>query len=132
MLLLLYLKNNAGGTAEFFLATNPESSGSPPRRAPPPVPVVTPLPILPTLSTEEPLDSMSVEEQSPLSKSQSLTSQARELTVDDIEDFDDDDDLGEVDSRRYSRRVLNDATDLVPGLPSFATGNPNHSILETS
>lgn len=121
MLLLLFLKNNAGATTEFFLATNPESSGSPPRRAPPPVPVATPLPILPTLSTEEPLDSMSVEEQSPLTKSQSLTSQVRELTVDDIDDFDDD--LDEVDSRRYSRRVLNDATDLVPGLPSFATGN---------
>nr|GLL40989.1 uncharacterized protein LOC109180165 [Ipomoea trifida] len=122
--------NNAGATTEFFLATNPESSGSPPRRAPPPVPVATPLPILPTLSTEEPLDSMSVEEQSPLTKSQSLTSQVRELTVDDIDDFDDD--LDEVDSRRYSRRVLNDATDLVPGLPSFATGISDDDLRETA
>ncbi|XP_019185195.1 PREDICTED: uncharacterized protein LOC109180165 [Ipomoea nil] len=121
--------NNAGATTEFFLATNPESSGSPPRRAPPPVPVATPLPILPTLSTEEPLDSMSVEEQSPLSKSQSLTSQVRELTVDDIDDFDD---LDEVDSHRYSRRVLNDATDLVPGLPSFATGISDDDLRETA
>ncbi|KAH0661903.1 hypothetical protein KY284_026834 [Solanum tuberosum] len=48
--------------------------------------------------------------------------QQQELTVDDIEDFDDDDDLDEVDSRRYSRRVLDDAVDLVLGLSSFATG----------
>ena len=39
-----------------------------------------------------------------------------------ISDFDDDEDLEEVDSQRYSRRVLNDAADLELGLPSFATG----------
>ncbi|VFQ94801.1 unnamed protein product [Cuscuta campestris] len=125
--------NNVGAASEFFLATNPESSGSPPRRAPPPAPAVTPLPILPSLSNEEPLDSEPVEEQFALSKTQSLkSSQARELTVDDIEDFDDVDDLAEIDSRRYSRRVLNDATDLMPGLPSFATGISDHDLQETA
>lgn len=115
-------KNNAGSADEFFLVTNPESSGSPPRRAPPHVPVVVPSPILPGLSISEPLDTEEVDEVSSLSKSQSLnSSQVQELTVDDIDDFDDDD-LEEVDSRRYSRRVLNDASDVALGLSSFATG----------
>ncbi|CAH2073776.1 unnamed protein product [Thlaspi arvense] len=36
------LDDNSVGTAdEFFLATNPESSGSPPKRAPPPIPILT-------------------------------------------------------------------------------------------
>lgn len=48
--------------------------------------------------------------------------QVQELSVDDIEDFDDDDDLEEVESRRTSRRIPNDASDLAPGLSSFATG----------
>lgn len=118
-----WYKSNAGSTDEFFLATNPELSGSPPRRLPPPVPISTPSPILATLSTSESIDTEPFEELSSLSKSQSLSStQQQELTVDDIEDFDDDDDLDEIDSRRYSRRVLNDAADLVLGLPSFATG----------
>ncbi|CAH9091799.1 unnamed protein product [Cuscuta europaea] len=125
--------NNAGSSSEFFFATNPELSGSPPRRTPPAAPIVTPLRILPNLSTEEPLDSEPVEEQSALSKTQSLnSSHAQELTVDDIEDFDDDDDLAEIDSRRYSRRVLNDATDLMPGLASFATGIGDHDLRETA
>ncbi|WMV33734.1 hypothetical protein MTR67_027119 [Solanum verrucosum] len=71
----------------------------------------------------ESIDTEPFEELSSLSKSQSLSSiQQQELTVDDIEDFDDDDDLDEVDSRRYSRRVFDDAVDLVVGLSSFATG----------
>lgn len=113
-----------GSTDEFFLATNPDLSGSPPKRAPPPVPVFTPSPIMPSLSKsvslistheEESLESTHVEE--------SLNStQVQELSVDDIEDFEDDDDLEEVESRRTSRRVPNDASDLAPGLSSFATG----------
>ncbi|PHU03202.1 hypothetical protein BC332_28453 [Capsicum chinense] len=66
---------------------------------------------------------------SSLSKSLSLSStQQQELKVDDIEDFDDDDDLDEVDSRRYSRRVLNDAADFVLGLPPFAIGWASLSV----
>ncbi|XP_055817043.1 protein unc-13 homolog [Solanum dulcamara] len=124
---------NAGSTDEFFLATNPELSGLPPRRLPPPVPISTPSPILATLSTSESIDTEPFEELSSLSKSQSLSStQQQELTVDDIEDFDDDDDLDEVDSRRYSRRVLNDAADLVLGLPSFATAIGDDDLRETA
>lgn len=48
--------------------------------------------------------------------------QAQELTVDDIDDFEDDDDPEEVGNFRISRRTANDAADLVPKLPSFATG----------
>lgn len=117
------LKNNAGSVDEFFLATNLESSGSPPRRAPPSIPVVVPLPILSNLSTSLSLNSTQAEELSSLSRSQSLNStKPQDLTVDDIEDFEDDDYLEEVNSRRYSRRGLNDAADLVLGLPSFTTG----------
>lgn len=127
--------SNAGSTDEFFLATNPELSGSPPRRLPPPVPISTPSPIFATLSTSESIDTEPFEELSSLSKSQSLRStQQQELTVDDIEDFDDDDDLDldEVDSRRYSRRVHNDAADLVLGLPSFATAIGDDDLRETA
>ncbi|XP_009607186.1 protein unc-13 homolog isoform X2 [Nicotiana tomentosiformis] len=60
------------------------------------------------------------------------STQQQELTVDDIEDFDDFDDLDEVDNRRYSRRVLNDASDLVLGLPSFATGVGDDDLRETA
>lgn len=57
-----------------------------------------------------------------MSKSQSLSSsQVKELTVDDIDEFEDDV-LDEIESHRYSRRVLNDASDVVLGLPSFSTG----------
>ncbi|KAG5600277.1 hypothetical protein H5410_031647 [Solanum commersonii] len=84
------------------------NSGLPPRRLPQPVPISTPSPTFSTLSMSESIDTEPFEE---LSK----------LTIDDIEDFDDDDDLDEVDSQRYSRRVLDDAIDLVLGLSSFAT-----------
>ncbi|KAH0766096.1 hypothetical protein KY285_001967 [Solanum tuberosum] len=89
-------------------ATNPELSGLPPGRLP--VPIST-SPILRTLST---------------------STQQQELAVDNIEDFDDDDDLDEVDSRRYSRRVLNDVADLVLGLPSFATAIGDDDLRETA
>ncbi|KAA8519264.1 hypothetical protein F0562_013520 [Nyssa sinensis] len=108
--------NNTGSTDEFFLVTTPESSGSPPKRAPPTIPIFTPSPIM-----------------SNLSKSQSLNStQVQELSVDDIDDFEDDDDLEEVDSRRISRRIPNDAIDLVLGLPSFATGVTDDDLRETA
>ncbi|KAL0464252.1 UNVERIFIED_CONTAM: protein unc-13 [Sesamum latifolium] len=124
--------NNAGPTDEFFLVTDPTASGSPPRRAPPSVPVVVPTPILSSLSISEPLESEQLEESPSLSKSQSLnSSQVKELTVDDIDDFDDDV-LEEVESRRYSRRVLNDASDVVLGLPSFATGITDDDLRETA
>lgn len=115
-------KNNAGSTDEFFLVTSAESSGSPPRRPPPLVPDVVATPIVSSLSISEPVESDLIEESQSLSKSQSLnSSQPKELTVDDIDDFDDDM-MEEMDSRRYSRRVLNDASDVVLGLPSFSTG----------
>ncbi|KAG8391105.1 hypothetical protein BUALT_Bualt01G0153200 [Buddleja alternifolia] len=127
-----FKKNNAGSSDEFFLVTAPETSGSPPRRAPPSVPLVIPTPILSNLSISDPPESEQVEELPSLSKSQSLnTSQPKELTVDDIDDFDDDI-LEEVESRRYSRRVLNDASDVVLGLPSFATGITDDDLRETA
>lgn len=116
-------KNNAGSTDEFFLVTDPKSSGSPPLRTPPAVPIITTSPILPNLADVDTVDSGEAEELLNLSKSQSLNSaQVQELTVDDIDDFYDEDDLDELDSRRYSRRVLNDAADLMLGLPSFESG----------
>ncbi|GFP93431.1 hypothetical protein PHJA_001487500 [Phtheirospermum japonicum] len=111
---------------------NCAKKGSPPRRAPPSAPVVGQTPILSSLSISEPLESEQVEESQSLSKSQSLnSSQPKELTVDDIDDFDDDV-LTEVESRRYSRRVLNDASDVVLGLPSFTTGITDDDIRETA
>ncbi|KAL6495753.1 Protein unc-13 [Orobanche gracilis] len=116
---------------EFFLVTNPESSGSPPRRAPPPVTVV-PTPILSSVSALDPLENEQVEESPCLLKSQSLnTSQLKELTVDDIDNFEDDM-LEEVESRRYSRRILNDASAVVLGLPSFTTGITEDDLRETA
>ncbi|KAH0728246.1 hypothetical protein KY284_004111 [Solanum tuberosum] len=124
------IKSNASSNDEFFLATNPELSGLPPGRLPV---LISTSPILRTLSTSESIDTEPFEELSSLSKSQSINStQQQELTVDNIEDFDDDDDLDEVDSRRYSRRVLNDDADLVLGLPSFATAIGDDDLRETA
>uniref|UniRef100_A0A803MLD0 Uncharacterized protein n=1 Tax=Chenopodium quinoa TaxID=63459 RepID=A0A803MLD0_CHEQI len=131
--------NNGGASDEYFLVTNHELSGSPPRRAPPPAPLVAPSTILPSLSKSESVDDDMESNSEPsmqdpssnvdflsrrsMSQAESFSSnQAKELTVDDIEDFEDDDDLEEVDSRRVSRRMPNDASDLVAVLPSFATG----------
>ncbi|KAK9912695.1 hypothetical protein M0R45_036545 [Rubus argutus] len=122
--------NNTGSAGEFFLVTNPESYGSPPKRAPPPVPDYIQPPVLmpPPVLTPPPLISPSIPDldTSPvalnISQSESFNStQVRELTVDDIEDFEDDD-LDETDSLRISRRTRNDAADLTLGLPSFKTG----------
>ncbi|XP_061997215.1 protein unc-13 homolog [Rosa rugosa] len=126
--------NNSGSTGEYFLVTNPESYGSPPKRAPPPVPDYTPLPVLvppPVITPSIPdLDSSPVA--SNVSQSESFNStQVRELTVDDIEDFEDDD-LDETDSLRISRRIRNDAADLALGLPSFKTGIIEDDLRETA
>ena len=136
----LSLQNNWGSNDEFFLVTNHELSGSPPRRVPPPVPIVASSTILPSLSKLEVIDdgdmllnsepsihdapsNVDLLSRKSMSQVESFSSnQAKELTVDDIEDFEDDDDLEEVDSRRLSRRMPNDASDLVAVLPTFATG----------
>lgn len=123
----------AESEGEFFLATNPESSGSPPRRAPPAVPFLAPSPIMPDLASSNPFEAAEEDEPPMISKSQSFNSgQVENLTVDDIEDFEDEDDLEELYSRRYSRRTMNDAADLVVGLPSFATGITDDDLCETA
>ncbi|GAB2282430.1 Protein unc-13 [Dionaea muscipula] len=131
----------------FFLITDPASSGSPPRRSPPSVPFLTPSVILPSLSKPE----QSFEEdlhysEPPIEESlsnlggftarnliaESFNSQVKELSVDDIEDFEDEDDVEEVDSQRISRRIPNDASDLMPALPPFATGVNDDDLRETA
>lgn len=83
-----------------------------------PPPVLTPPPLISPSIPD--LDTSPVA--SNISQSESFNStQVRELTVDDIEDFEDDD-LDETDSLRISRRTRNDAADLTLGLPSFKTG----------
>ena len=113
------------------MVTDAEVSGSPPKRAPPPVPAFTqprvfaPAPVLsppPDLTPPIDDDDSSSHVVSHVSKSHSFDSaQVHDLTVDDIEDFEDDDDV-EEDNIRMSRRNWNDATDLAVGLPSFVTG----------
>ncbi|XP_071715767.1 protein unc-13 homolog [Rutidosis leptorrhynchoides] len=123
---------NAGSEGEFFLATNPESSGSPPRRAPPVVPFEVPSRITPDI-TSMPYEAEEEDEPDMTSNMHSVNSvKDRNLTVDDIDDFEDDDDLEELNSHRYSRRSLNDTTDLIVGLPSFATGITDDDLRETA
>ncbi|OWM90047.1 hypothetical protein CDL15_Pgr026960 [Punica granatum] len=131
--------NNAGSTDEFFLVTSPEFSGSPPRRAAPPVPAFKSPPIPSFLPASAPLEPSPVPDfasspvQSSVARSESFSSQqVQELTVDDIEDFEDDDYLDEVDSRRVSRRNISDAAELVPNLPLFATGITDDDLRETA
>jgi hypothetical protein len=125
--------NNAGYADDFFLATNPESSRSPPKRLPPAVPFVPPSVSLSNLSKSLSVSSTEADDEpSIMSKSHSKnSSQVRELTVDDIEDFEDED-LNEATSRRYSRRIANNAADFVLVLPSFATGITNDDLRETA
>lgn len=125
--------NNTGSVDEFFLVTKPETSGSPPKRAPPAVPISAPNPVFapsPVVS----LASVAKSESFNSTEVQELTdsNEVRELTVDDIEDFNDDDDLEVVDSVRMSRRNPNDAADLVPKLPSFSTGITDDDLRETA
>lgn len=113
-------QNSVGTADDFFLATTPESSGSPPKRAPPPIPILTSASSSSIPTNPEWCESPSAP---PLMRSESIDSpHAHELTVDDIEDFEDDDDNEEVGNFRISRRTASDAADLVPKLPSFATG----------
>ncbi|KAK9056013.1 hypothetical protein SSX86_027100 [Deinandra increscens subsp. villosa] len=136
MFLLLFFcaMKNAGTEGEFFLATNPELSGSPPRRAPPAVPFVVPSPIMADLTSSTPFDATEEDDEpAMISKSQSINSgHDRNLTIDDIDDFEDEDDLEELNSRRYSRRTMNDTADLVVGLPSFATGVNDDDLRESA
>ncbi|KAK8643253.1 hypothetical protein V6N13_012557 [Hibiscus sabdariffa] len=119
--------NSGDSAGEFYLVTNPEFSGSPPRRAPPPIPVAisTPTPSAPVFAPSPVV--------STVSRSESFDStQVQELTVDDIEDFEDDDDLEEVNSLKISRRNPNDVGDLILKLPSFATGITDDDLRETA
>lgn len=78
----------------------------PPGRPPPPIPV---------------LESSSIE--TSLSKSHFLhSSHQQELSVDDIDDIDDIDDLEDEDEEIILRHHSNETSDLLLGLPSFATG----------
>ncbi|XP_020276759.1 LOW QUALITY PROTEIN: uncharacterized protein LOC109851055 [Asparagus officinalis] len=108
---------------EFFLVTNPESSGSAPARAPPPIPDSAPIPISTPIISAAPV--MPV-----LSKSESFHSQEdEELSIDDIDDFEDEE---EVNSIRASRRQSNDASALSLGLPLFETGITDDDLRETA
>lgn len=70
---------------------------------------------------------------SSVSRSDSFNSMpVQQLTVDDIEDFEDDYDAEEADSLRISRRNTNDAADLAHKLPSFATGITDDDLRETA
>ncbi|KAJ8756008.1 hypothetical protein K2173_024553 [Erythroxylum novogranatense] len=116
--------NSAGSIDEFFLVTNPEYSGSPPRRAPPAIPASIPAPVF----ASSPVVSLAS-----VTKSESFNStEEQELTVDDIEDFDDDLDDEEVNSIRVSRHNSNDAADLVPKLPAFVTGISDDDLRQTA
>ncbi|KAI4332955.1 hypothetical protein L6164_017820 [Bauhinia variegata] len=120
--------SDAGSVGEFYLVTNPESSASPPKRAPPPVPISTPPPV--SVPTAPPVFAPSPVV-STVSRSDSFEStQEKELTVDDIEDFEDDDNPEEVVSR--TRRTLNDASDLAVKLSSFSTGITDDDLRESA
>ncbi|AET02409.1 plant/MOJ9-14 protein [Medicago truncatula] len=121
--------SDTGSVGEFYLVTDPESSGSPPKRAPPPVPISAVPPI--AVSTPPPAYPTSPVA-SNISRSESLYSaQERELTVDDIEDFEDDDDTSMVEGLR-AKRTLNDASDLAVKLPPFSTGITDDDLRETA
>lgn len=119
-------QSDSGLVGDFYLVTDPESSGSPPKRAPPPVPVSSQPPI--SVSTPPPVYASSPIVASP-SRSESFDStKEKELTVDDIEDFEDDGGIEVVENYR-SRRTLNDASDLAVRLPSFSTGNCSRTFI---
>lgn len=121
--------SDTGSVGEFYLVTDPESSGSPPKRAPPPVPISAVPPI--AVSTPPPAYPTSPVA-SNISRSESLDSaQERELTVDDIEDFEDDNDTSMVEGLK-AKRTLNDASDLAVKLPPFSTGITDDDLRETA
>ncbi|MED6184987.1 Protein unc-13, variant 2 [Stylosanthes scabra] len=121
--------SDTGSVGEFYLTTDPETSGSPPRRAPPPIPIST-VPAVP-VSTPTPVFAPSPVA-SNLSRSESFDStQEKELTVDDIDDFEDDDDSAALEGFK-SKRTLNDASDLAMKLPSFSTGITDDDLRETA
>ncbi|CAJ1978017.1 unnamed protein product [Sphenostylis stenocarpa] len=120
--------SDTGSVGEFYLVTDPGSSGSPPRRPPPTVPISAVLPVAvsaPSVFPPSPIVSS-------VSRSESFnTTQEKELTVDDIEDFEDDDDASVVEGFR-AKRTLNDASDLAVKLPSFSTGISDDDLRETA
>lgn len=119
--------NNTGTVEEFFLLTNPEHSGPGPAREPPPVPATVPSPVVepPPIAVPSPVAATN------LQKSQSFDSPTeKELTIDDIEEFEDEED--EFDSRRASRRHQTDANDLSLQLPLFETGITDDDLRETA
>ncbi|KAG4950183.1 hypothetical protein AAZX31_15G216400 [Glycine max] len=121
--------SDTGSVGEFYLVTDPESSGSPPRRPPPTVPIPAVPPV--AVSTPPPVFPPSPIV-SNVSRSESFDStQEKELTVDDIEDFEDDDDVAVVEGFR-AKRTLNDASDLAVKLPSFSTGISDDDLRETA
>ncbi|CAN1852366.1 Protein unc-13 homolog [Linum perenne] len=69
-----------------------------------------------------------------VAKSESFNSvEEREVTVDDIEDFEDDDlDAEEFAGSMVVRRSQNDASDLASKLPTFATGITDDDLRETA
>ncbi|CAN1297920.1 hypothetical protein LINPERPRIM_LOCUS23653 [Linum perenne] len=111
--------NSTCSADEFFLVTDPAFSGSPPRRAPPPIPVSAPVSLAAAAALVfAPSPDASL---SSVAKSESFNSvEERELTVDDIEDFEDDDlDAEEFACSMVVRRSQNDASDLASKLPTL-------------
>ncbi|VAH01237.1 unnamed protein product [Triticum turgidum subsp. durum] len=122
--------DNTGDVEGFYLLTRPEYSGSAPTREPPPVPAAAPLPVVvPPPVVEQPQIAVPSSVAN-LPKSLSLDSPTEELTIDDIEDFEDDE--GEFDSRRASRRHQTDANDISLRLPLFETGITDDDLRETA
>ncbi|KAE9617131.1 hypothetical protein Lalb_Chr03g0032161 [Lupinus albus] len=120
--------SGTGPVGEFYLITDPESSGSPPKRAPPPVPILTVPPsavfISPPIAETSPIFSNVL-------RSESFEcNQEKELTVNDIDDFEDDG-ASVIESFR-ARRTVNDASDLAVNLPSFSTGITDDDLRETA
>uniref|UniRef100_A0A453BBT4 Uncharacterized protein n=1 Tax=Aegilops tauschii subsp. strangulata TaxID=200361 RepID=A0A453BBT4_AEGTS len=124
-------QDNTGDVEGFYLVTRPEYSGSAPTREPPSVPATAPSPVVvPPPVVEQPQIAVPSSVTN-LPKSLSLDSPTeKELTIDDIEDFEDDE--GEFDSRRASRRHQTDANDLSLRLPLFETGITDDDLREAA
>jgi len=104
---------NDGSIEDYFLVTKPETSGLPPVRPPPPIPI---------------LESSSIE--TSLSKSHFFHSSHRqELSVDDIDDIED---IEDEDEEIILRHQSNEPSELLLGLPSFATGISDDDLRETA